>query len=209
MQAEALAEPISIATANGGLVQAHIEVGSLAVIQQAKIAVKAKVLDKTLKGIDLIVGMDCLRAMQANLKCGQAVCEVQLQGKTEKLRPINDDIGQEDGHMLLCSVEQLRNVGKTEVLSPKQAVKLLKQGVASWLMLVQKDQYGMDQGTTCASMVAGQEEGVVAPEAEDEFKDVFEPVDVCPPARGGGRPRDQAAAGVQSFIHEAFSHVKT
>ena len=107
MQAEALAEPISIATANGGLVQAHIEVGSLAVIQQAKIAVKAKVLDKTLKGIDLIVGMDCLRAMQTNLKCGQAVCEVQVQGKPKKLRPINDDNGQEDGHMLSCSVEQL------------------------------------------------------------------------------------------------------
>ena len=46
-----------------------------------KIAVKAKVLNKTLKGIDLIMGMDCLRGMQANLKCGQAVCEVQLQGK--------------------------------------------------------------------------------------------------------------------------------
>ena len=97
MQAEALAEPISIATANGGLVQAHFEVGGLAVIQQAKFAVKAKVLNKTLKGIDLIVGMDCLRAMQANLKCGQAVCEVQVQGKPKKLRPINDDNGQEDG----------------------------------------------------------------------------------------------------------------
>jgi hypothetical protein len=60
VQAEALAEPISIATANGGLVQAHFEVGCLAVIQQAKFAVKAKVLNKTLKGIDLIVGMDCL-----------------------------------------------------------------------------------------------------------------------------------------------------
>jgi len=105
VQAEALAEPISIATANGGLVQAHFEVGGLAVIQQAKFAVKAKVLNKTLKGIDLIVGMDCLRAMQANLKCGQAVCEVQVQGKSKKLRPINDDNGQEDGHMLSCSVE--------------------------------------------------------------------------------------------------------
>jgi len=65
----------------------------------------------------------------------------------------------------------------------KQAAKLLKQGAASWLMLVQKDQYipsiyGMDQGTTCASMVAGQEEGLVAPEVvekiiKDEFKGVF------------------------------------
>ena len=150
---------------------------------------KAKVLNKTLKGIDLIVGMDCLRAMQTNLKCGQAVCEVQVQGKPKKLRPINDDNGQEDGHMLLCSVEQLREAGMTEVLSPKQATKLLKQGAASWLMLVQKDQYGMDQGTTCAGMVAGQEEGLVAPEVvdkiKDEFKDVFEPVDACPPARRG------------------------
>jgi hypothetical protein len=60
VQAKALAEPLSIATANGGLVQVHSEVGSLAVIQQAKIAVKAKVVNKTLKGIDLIVaGMDC------------------------------------------------------------------------------------------------------------------------------------------------------
>ena len=46
-----------------------------------------------------------------------------------------------------------------------------------------------DQGTTCASMVAGQEEGLVAPEVvdkiKDEFKDVFEAVDACPPARGG------------------------
>ena len=50
------------------------------------------------------------------------------------------------------------------MLSPKQAAKLLKQGATSWLMLVQKDQYGMDQGTTCASMVAGQEEGLGAPE---------------------------------------------
>jgi len=127
--------------------------------------------------------------MQANLKCSQAVCEVQVQGKSKKLRPIYDDNGQEDGHMLSCSVEQLRDAGKTEVLSPKQAAKLLKQGAASWLMLVQKDQYGMDQGTTCASMVAGQEEGLVAPEVvdkiKDEFKDVFEPVDACPPARGG------------------------
>ena len=50
-------------------------------------------------------------------------------------------------------------------------------------MLVQKDQYipsiyRMDQGTTCASMVAGQEEGLVAPEVvekiiKDEFKGVF------------------------------------
>ena len=135
MQAEALAEPISITTANGGLVQAHFEVGGLAVIQQAKFAVKAKVLSKTLKGIDLIVYI-----MQVNLKCGQAVCEVQVQGKSKKLRPINDDNGKEDGHMLSCSVEQLRDAGKTEVLSPKQAAKLLKQGAASWLMLVQKDQ---------------------------------------------------------------------
>ena len=107
--------------------------------------------------------LESLRAMQANLKCGQAVCEVQMHGKSKKLRPINDDNGQEDGHMLSCSVEQLRDAGKTELLSPKQAAKLLKQGAASWLMLVQKDQYGMDQGTTCASMVAGQEEGLVAP----------------------------------------------
>jgi len=41
--------------------------------------------------------------------------------------------------MLSCSVEQLRDAGKTEVLSPKQTAKLLKQGAASWLMLVQKD----------------------------------------------------------------------
>ena len=100
---------------NGGLVQVHIEVGSLAVIQQAKIAVKAKVIIKTLKGIDLKVGMDC-RAMQANLKCGQAVCVVQLQGKTKKLRPSNND-----GHILSCSEEQLKDAGKTKVLSPKQA----------------------------------------------------------------------------------------
>jgi len=65
-----------------------ITIWRLAVNQQAKIAVKAKVLNKMLKGIDLIVGMDCLRAMQANLKCGQAVCEVQVQGKSKKLRPI-------------------------------------------------------------------------------------------------------------------------
>ena len=36
-----------------------------------------------------------------------------------------------------------------------------------------------------------QEEGVVALEVvdkiKDEFKDVFEPVDACPPARGGDR----------------------
>ena len=63
--------------------------------------------------------------------------------------------------MVSCSVEQLRDAGKTEVLSPKQAAKLLKQGAASWLMLVQKDQFGIDQGTTCAIMVAGQEESLI------------------------------------------------
>ena len=49
-------------------------------IQQAKFAVKAKVLNKTLKGIDSIVGMDCLKAMQANLKCGQAIAKCKCKG---------------------------------------------------------------------------------------------------------------------------------
>ena len=34
----------------------------------------------------------------------------------------------------------------------------------------------MDQGTTCASMVAGQEESLVAPEVVDKIKDEFEDV---------------------------------
>jgi hypothetical protein len=38
-------------------------------------------------------------------------------------------------------------------------------------------------------MVAGQEEGLVAPEVvekiNDEFMDVFKPIDACPPVRGG------------------------
>ena len=45
------------------------------------------------------------------------------------------------------------------------------------------------QDMTCVSMVAGQEEGLVAPEVvekiNDEFMDVFKPIDACPPVRGG------------------------
>ena len=127
-QTKALTDPVNLATANGGLVQAHYEFAGLAVIQQARINITAKVLSKTLNGIDFIIGMDCLKAIQADLKCGQEICEVQLQRRTVKLRPVQAKSG--DGHMVSCSIEQFKEAGRAEVLSPNQAAKLLRQGAA-------------------------------------------------------------------------------
>jgi hypothetical protein len=141
---------------NGGIVQAHYEVKGFALIQQVKININAKILNRTLNGIDLIVGMDCLKAMQADIRCGQGVGDVQVNGRTRKLRPVQEKQG--DGHMVSCSAEQLRNAGSAEVLSPKQATKLLKQGATSWLMLVQPNQQEVNQAGQCVALVFVQRE---------------------------------------------------
>jgi len=78
----------------------------------------------------------------------------------------------------------------------QQAAKLLKRGASSWLMLVQEDKE-QETHRMCASMAeaAGSEgqaqdyEGLMNPDRvkaiQDEFKQVFEPLTSCPPAREG------------------------
>ena len=56
-------------------------------------------------------------------------------------------------------------------------------------MPVQPNRGKVDQAGYCASMPAANVEGLMAPDVvqkiQEKFKEVFEPVDACPPARAG------------------------
>ena len=182
-----LNEAIRIGTANGNVACAHEQFAGTAVIQKSHIYLQPTVLAQTLDGIDLIVGCDALKAIKANLNVPDELCEITTHGKVQRLRPMQDKSG--DGHIHSCSVAGLREASTSEVLSPKQAAKLLKQGAASWLMLVQTNEQA--EQSCSGSMAAAGQVGSdllnkeVLEGLKEEFQDVFHPVASCPPARAG------------------------
>eukprot|EP00967_Tisochrysis_lutea_P113815 scaffold180885_cov23-Tisochrysis_lutea.AAC.1 len=142
---------------------------------------------KTLRGIDVIIGMDCLQQYKDQLDCEDGSCKLLINGHWKKIKPIQD----KDDHLLGCTAEQVRGA-RSEVLSPKQAAKLLKCGAPSWLMLVQHDYEGLDTHKICASI--GLRDGNMhddllpceeVKKIQNEFSDVFDPITSCPPARPG------------------------
>jgi len=107
--------PMLISAANDTLIKVDKEFHGLAVIQQARLPIKAKVMSKTLKGIDLIIGMEQLLEFDAHLSVGDGTCVLTVDGKTRTIRTAREFSG--DGHIEKCSVAHLQKARLNEVLS--------------------------------------------------------------------------------------------
>ena len=104
------------------------EFHGLAIIQQARLGLKTKLVNKALNGIDLIIGMDSLLEFKAHLDCAEGTCELVVDGRK---RVIKTKERPGDGHLAACPVADLKDSGKTEMLSAKQAERVLKRGASS------------------------------------------------------------------------------
>ena len=62
---------------------------------------KAKVVNKALNGIDLIIGMDSLLELKAQLNCAEVTCELVVDGRR---RVIKTKERPSDGHLAACSI---------------------------------------------------------------------------------------------------------
>ena len=148
---------------------------------------RAKVVNLTLNGIDLIIGMDSLLEFKAQLDCAEGTCELVVDGQK---RVIKTKERPGDGHSAACSVAALKDAGKTEMLSAEQAESLSKRGASSWLTQVQHNNQDAN-AHACASVADTPTavERLVQPsilqKLQDDFKDVFEPITGCPPVREG------------------------
>lgn len=183
-----LKDPIMVAGVNHNLMCIDQQFSGTLNIQQAKIPVQAKIVDRVLNGVDIILGNDILKPHQAILNYGNDSCELKLNGQRKQITAVHEKAG--DGYLTPQSIPAASAATELEVLSPKQAHKLLKQGASSWLTLVQPDNDGPDIHKSCASLgVAPDAQPQVDPHVlrsvQEEFQDVFEPITSCPPPRSG------------------------
>ena len=178
---------ISVATAENRILPLRRECRGVVEIQRLTLPVAAKVLPSVIHGIDLILGMDWLRAHHISLQCGAGTCLCHKHGKPRTLVPFEP----ETGDLLSAALPSraLQASLETPLLSPKEAAHELKRGAPSWLMLVQPAHTAPD---FLASVQSGEHSGGhtqgLLPQTEidkivEEYQDVFTPKEGCPPYR--------------------------
>ncbi|KAJ9528487.1 hypothetical protein QJQ45_020535 [Haematococcus lacustris] len=128
-----------------------------------------------LNGVDLILGVDWMHEHDAVLKVKHGVCTL-FQALGESGKPVNL-FALQPKHLpgfaaVAAMKEQWESAAEIKLLSPGQAVRQLRKGCSSWLMLVKPgdagDQEGWHQGSL-AAVVAGCSEQNTKAEQDPEL----------------------------------------
>ncbi|KAJ9516264.1 hypothetical protein QJQ45_001114 [Haematococcus lacustris] len=128
-----------------------------------------------LNGVDLILGVDWMHEHDAVLKVKHGVCTL-FEALGESGKPVNL-FALQPKHLpgfaaVAAMKEQWESAAEIELLSPGQAVRQLRKGCSSWLMLVKPgdagDQQGWHQGSL-AAVVAGCSEQNTKAEQDPEL----------------------------------------
>ncbi|KAJ9512274.1 hypothetical protein QJQ45_012943 [Haematococcus lacustris] len=128
-----------------------------------------------LKGVDLILGVDWMHEHDAVLKVKHGVCTL-FEALGESGKPVNL-FALQPKHLpgfaaVAAMKEQWESAAEIKLLSPGQAVRQLRKGCSSWLMLVKPgdagDQQGWHQGSL-AAVVAGCSEQNTKAEQDPEL----------------------------------------
>ncbi|KAJ9525520.1 hypothetical protein QJQ45_003102 [Haematococcus lacustris] len=128
-----------------------------------------------LNGVDLILGVDWMHEHDAVLKVQHGVCTL-FEALGESGKPVNL-FALQPKHLpgfaaVAAMKEQWESAAEVKLLSPGQAVRQLRKGCSSWLMLVKPgdagDQEGWHQGSL-AAVVAGCSEQNTKAEQDPEL----------------------------------------
>ncbi|KAJ9531535.1 hypothetical protein QJQ45_014992 [Haematococcus lacustris] len=122
-----------------------------------------------LNGVDLILGVDWMHEHDAVLKVKHGVCTL-FEALGESGKPVNL-FALQPKHLpgfaaVAAMKEQWESAAEIKLLSPGQAVRQLRKGCSSWLMLVKPggagDQEGWHQGSLAAAVAGCSEQNTKA-----------------------------------------------
>ncbi|KAJ9528289.1 hypothetical protein QJQ45_014272 [Haematococcus lacustris] len=151
-------EPLRVLTAiNQPVVITERRCGLLEV-QKSKTNCNAVVMPGMLNGVDLILGVDWMHEHDAVLKVKHGVCTL-FEALGESGKPVNL-FALQPKHLpgfaaVAAMKEQWDSAAEIKLVCPGQAVRQLRKGCSSWLMLVKPgdagDQLGWHQGSLAAA----------------------------------------------------------
>ncbi|KAJ9523909.1 hypothetical protein QJQ45_022343 [Haematococcus lacustris] len=162
-------EPLRVLTAiNQPVVITERRCGLLEV-QKSKTNCNAVVMPGMLNGVDLILGVDWMHEHDAVLKVKHGVCTL-FEALGESGKPVNL-FALQPKHLpgfaaVAAMKEQWDSAAEIKLVSPGQAVRQLRKGCSSWLMLVKPgdagDQEGWHQGSLAAAVAGCSEQNTKA-----------------------------------------------
>ncbi|KAJ9519642.1 hypothetical protein QJQ45_013270 [Haematococcus lacustris] len=154
-------------------------------VQKSKTNCNAVVMPGMLNGVDLILGVDWMHEHDAVLKVKHGVCTL-FEALEESGKPVNLFALQPKhlpGFAAVAAIEeQWESAAEFKLLSPGQAVRQLRKGCSSWLMLVEPgdagDQEGWHQSRAREQSTKAEQDSWLVPQAVldgllSEYADVF------------------------------------
>ncbi|KAJ9519230.1 hypothetical protein QJQ45_017890 [Haematococcus lacustris] len=175
LQRKIMMEPLRVLTATNQPVVITERRCGLLEVQKSKTNCNAVVMPGMLNGVDLILGVDWMHEHDAVLKVKHGVCTL-FEALGESGKPVNL-FALQPKHLpgfaaVAAMKEQWESAAEIKLLSPGQAVRQLRKGCSSWLMLVKPgdagDQEGWHQGSL-AAVVAGCSEQNTKAEQDPEL----------------------------------------
>jgi hypothetical protein len=175
----------------------HVAISSIVpaylAISSVRTQVTLRPLPTMLPHVDVVLGMDWMKANKAVRDTCARTCTITVAGKLRTLRASHMAASSAPVHQhaTLAALRALRE--NLQIISATQADKLLKQGCKAHLALVQGHRH---TGTACARCASAQPSNMVTQQALDQAKlvalleeknSVFQPVPAgLPPDRGIG-----------------------
>ncbi|KAJ9509347.1 hypothetical protein QJQ45_001810 [Haematococcus lacustris] len=175
LQRKIMMKPLRVLTATKQPVVITERRCGLLEVQKSKTNCNAVVMPGMLNGVDLILGVDWMHEHDAVLKVKHGVCTL-FEALGESGKPVNL-FALQPKHLpgfaaVAAMKEQWESAAEINLLSPGQAVRQLRKGCSSWLMLVKPgdagDQEGWHQGSL-AAVVAGCSEQNTKAEQDPEL----------------------------------------
>lgn len=189
LEVAALPEPLPVRAVNNDITHVTRQCTAVMHLQNCSFSIKAKVMDRMLQGVDLIVGMDVMRAHGIVLDCTHGtVTQRKPNGSVRELKPFVPDqvsIPQDHAfaqHIHACTAATIR-AAADNLLTAKHAAKALRRGERSWLLTVTFDNSTEHAGAAHAASTASvsQEHGAQGTDLDanikalvHEFNDVFQ-----------------------------------
>ena len=148
-----LPEPIPVLTAENSMVSTSSGFSSTLGLQQFFFKVDAKLMPSMLQGVDLILGMDWLRANDFVIDCGRDLCMFRWADQEHYLRGASFAGGHAAGGSAACAGVPLARFS-SPFLSARRAKKEAKHGCPVWLVVVQNAVPGNAQSSAHESRPA-------------------------------------------------------
>ncbi|KAJ9519127.1 hypothetical protein QJQ45_007681 [Haematococcus lacustris] len=162
-------EPLRVLTATNQPVVITERRCGLLEVQKSKTNCNAVVMPGMLNGVDLILGVDWMHEHDAVLKVKHGVCTL-FEALGESGKPVNL-FALQPKHLpgfaaVAAMKEHWDSAAEIKLVSPGQAVRQLRKGCSSWLMLVKPgdagDQEGWHQGSLAAAVAGCSEQSTKA-----------------------------------------------